>query len=305
MSFGTLIPPLAMGVIDRDAAIRTDPDALDRAWAAPSARVLVLRGSEVPLQGDNLALQPSSGERRDEHWFLGRLAGAPVFAQCLEASPVESDPPKTSWIPALAAGPMLSANEAELVTIALALQRWHASAAFSPRDGSPTILAHAGWARIEPASGVEHFPRTDPAAIVLVEHAGRALLGSNVLWEAGRFSLLAGFVEAGESAEQAARREVEEESGMKIGALTYLGSQSWPFPRSLMLGYRASLAAGQDPAALLPDPGEIAELRWFTRDELRQPSGGLKLPHSGSIARWVIDRWLAEDESDAEASTYV
>jgi NAD+ diphosphatase len=294
------IPPLARGTIDRDAVIRDDPHALDRAWRDPSARLLVLRNSDVPLVGNVLALRPIVGERTDEHWFLGRFAGAPVYAHSIEQHTAddlsEHDQYGALWTPALATGSILSPDESELVAMAVALQRWHASAAFSPRDGSPTVVAKAGWSRVEPLSGAEQFPRTDPAVIVLVVHEDRALLGSNKLWETGRFSLLAGFIEAGESAEQAARREVQEESGMQIGELEYLGSQPWPFPRSLMFSYRARLTPGQDPAALVPDPDEIAELSWFTRSELREPLGGLQLPRVGSIARWVIDNWVSEGD---------
>lgn len=313
------IPPLARGGIDRDAATRMDDAALERAWAEPGARLLELRGTTLPLQDGALALLPIAGPRSTAHWYLGRFAGAPIFATDVDGTDgtdgtggsggtgdsagtggtADRDATTREWVPARAAGVALSPDEAELVAMAVALQHWHASAAFSPRDGSETQTAQGGWARVEPATGVEHFPRTDPAVIVLVVHENRALLGSNVLWEAGRFSLLAGFVEAGESAEQAARREVAEESGVRIDRLDYLGSQPWPFPRSLMLGYLAGLAAGQDPAALSPDPTEIAELRWFSRDELRSPADGLKLPREGSIARWIIDSWIAQGD-DAE-----
>jgi NAD+ diphosphatase len=164
---------------------------------------------------------------------------------------------------------------------------------FSPRDGGATTSVQGGWARLDEHGG-EHFPRTDPAVIVLVEHDDRLLLGSNVLWESGRFSLLAGFVEAGESAEQAVVREVLEESGVRVEDVRYVGSQPWPFPRSLMLGFRARLAEGADPDELVRDESEISELRWFTRDELRTPSADLKLPMGLSIARWLIDLWVDE-----------
>ena len=310
MKDNSTIPPLARGGIDRDAGTRMDDAALDRAWADPAARLLELRGGALPLTGGALALLPIAGLRGPEHWYLGLLAGAPVFAMSAKSASdattatddgARRDTPPIEWVSALAAGVSLPPDEAELVAMSVALTHWHDSAAYSPRDGSATQVAHAGWARIEPETGAEHFPRTDPAVIVLVVHENRALLGSNVLWETGRFSLLAGFVEAGESAEQAARREVEEESGVRIDRLDYLGSQPWPFPRSLMLGYLAGLAQGQDPAALSPDPTEIAELRWFSRDELQRPAQGLKLPREGSIARWIIDLWIAQGDYATDA----
>lgn len=181
-----------------------------------------------------------------------------------------------------------------MLAVALALTAWHQSMGFSPRDGAPTVPANGGWARHDPHGG-EHFPRTDPVVIVLVEHEDRLLLGSNALWESGRFSLLAGFVEAGESAEQAVIREIEEESGLRVDEVRYVTSQPWPFPRSFMLGFRARLATGADPAALSPDPAEISELRWFTREELRNPAPGIRLPMPMSIARWLIDLWVEEE----------
>jgi NAD+ diphosphatase len=140
------------------------------------------------------------------------------------------------------------------------------------------------------------FPRTDPAIIVLVlDNDDRLLLGSNILWPEGRYSLLAGFVEAGESLEQAVIREIFEESGLRVDRPHYLGSQAWPFPRSIMLGYSARVAPDQDPSGILPDGAEIVDLRWLSRDELRAEAGTLLLPGSTSIARGLIEHWLAAD----------
>lgn len=192
-------------------------------------------------------------------------------------------------------GAPLLAAEAELAAIALALAAWHASEPVSARDGAATRPVLGGWARVD-AQGREHFPRTDPVVIVLIEDGDRLLLGSNVLWESGRFSLLAGFVEAGESAEQAVAREVWEEASLRVDDIRYVTSQPWPFPRSFMLGFRARPAEGADTEALVPDPTELSEVRWFTRDELRDPPAGIRLPMPTSIARWLIDRWVAEGE---------
>ena len=303
-------PPLSRGALDRDAATRCDDGLLRAAWHEPSARVLLVRGADVPIlagrsAGDGaLALAPASGELvlsdrdgRAQTLYLGRTADGPVFAvieqEGAEAGPGAIElPPSTAWVHPFEAGELLDDTERELVSVAAALARWHEAAGFSPRDGGATEPMLAGWARRD-AHGAELFPRTDPAVIVLIEHGDRILLGSNALWEPGRFSLLAGFVEAGESLEQAVAREVFEESGVRLGAIEYVTSQPWPFPRSLMLGFRAELADGVDPEALDPDPEEISELRWFTRDELRDPDPGLRLPMSLSIARWLIDRWVA------------
>lgn len=288
-------PPLAGGSLDRDAASRLQPEALAAAWSEPGALVLRLRAAEVPVvctdDGPRLALVAADGEyaTRGGGIFLGRVDGAAVFAVEVSGPGVHGE----SWQHPFEAVSRLGETDRQLIAVASALLRWHESAGFSPRDGSPTQPAQGGWARIDPSGG-EHFPRTDPAVIVLIEHEDRILLGSNVLWEEGRFSLLAGFVEAGESLEQAVVREVFEEAGMRLGEVEYVASQPWPFPRSLMIGFRAGLAAGVDPNDLRPDPTEISELRWFAREELRRPSPGLKLPRPLSIARWLIDGWLAE-----------
>lgn len=327
----TQLPPLSSGTIDRDAATRTDAEALAAAWADPAARLLVLRGARVPiLETDERTDEPGNdedagagaeGEARlgfvpvvgafgDEHAFLGRADGAPVFvafgpdddeapievrnASSLDEIALSEPKRRIVWKSPLQIPGLRTDRERELMTAALALAAWHRSAGFSPVDGRATRPTWGGWARTDP-DGALLFPRTDPAVIVLVEHDGRVLLGSNALWETGRFSLLAGFVDAGESAEQAVVREIGEEAGIPVGEVRYVASQPWPFPRSLMLGFHARLAPGFDPAALSPDPEEISELRWFTRDELRDPPPGVRLPGPLSIARWLIDRWVGEE----------
>jgi NAD+ diphosphatase len=250
-------------------------------------QLLPFRATDGPLD-----LVPVTGELGPGHVYLGRADGDAVFA----ARATEGDgypEPAGGWLHPFSAHPLMTPLQLELMTVALATVSWNASMPFSPRDGGATTSVQGGWARLDEHGG-EHFPRTDPAVIVLVEHDDRLLLGSNVLWESGRFSLLAGFVEAGESAEQAVVREVLEESGVRVEDVRYVGSQPWPFPRSLMLGFRARLAEGADPDELVRDESEISELRWFTRDELRTPSADLKLPMGLSIARWLIDLWVDE-----------
>ena len=154
-----------------------------------------------------------------------------------------------------------------------------------------TTIERAGWVQRDPESGLEVFPRTDPAVIMLVHDGGnRCVLGRQAVWPAGRFSILAGFVEPGESAEAAVAREVAEEVGLRVTDVRYVGSQPWPFPQSLMLGFVAR-AVGD--LGLTLDPTEIEEARWFTRDELRSGEGPKALPPPVSIARNIIDRWVA------------
>lgn len=300
--------PLTGGWIDRDADTRSSAKALALAWNEPAARVLRLRGATVPVRRGTprdpdlgRVTEASDGATRlvfvstshvdavpHARMYLGRHEGNPVFAV---SQPIDTETDSTeSWEHPFTVGIELEPAERELVTVASALIRWHEAAAFSPRDGSETEISDGGWSRRD-AHGGELFPRTDPAVIVLIEHDGRVLLGSNVLWETGRFSLLAGFVEAGESLEAAVAREVYEESGVRVSNIRYLASQPWPFPRSLMVGFCANLAPGQNPADLAPDTAEISELRWFTRDEVLNRPEGIRLPGDLSIAGALLKAW--------------
>jgi NAD+ diphosphatase len=153
-------------------------------------------------------------------------------------------------------------------------------------------VVQAGWARRCDREGNLLFPRTDPAVIVLVtDDDDRVLLGSNALWEQHRFSLLAGFVEPGESLEAAVAREVGEEAGVRVDRVAYGGSQPWPLPASLMLGFTARVADGAAPSSAAPDGVEILQLRWFSRAELAEAAGEIALPGGTSIASWLLERW--------------
>jgi NAD+ diphosphatase len=187
-------------------------------------------------------------------------------------------------------GSVLSDRDAGLFTEALGIINWHDSHRFSPRTGEPTVPAKGGWVRVDSA-GHEVFPRTDAAIIVGITDADdRILLGSNAMWESNRYSLLAGFVEPGESLETAVVREVFEESGLRVVDPVYLGSQPWPFPASLMLGFTAKLDPASDGIGA-PDGTEILEVRWFSREELAAALSEIKLPGSTSIARAIIEDW--------------
>jgi NAD+ diphosphatase len=178
-----------------------------------------------------------------------------------------------------------------MLTEALAILNWHHSHGFSPRTGNPTVPEKGGWVRRDPMSDTEVFPRTDPAVIVgIVDAQDRMLLGSNALWESQRYSLLAGFVEPGESLEAAVIREVFEESGVRVVDPVYLGSQPWPFPASLMLGFTARVA-DDFTGDLAPDGTEILDLRWFSREELIASLDHVILPGRTSIARAIIEEW--------------
>ena len=272
--------PLSRFEIDRDYLTRERENLFDELWADPATRVLPIFGQTALLSGPaSLALLPTSALPNEGlRVYLGRStsttspepAGTPIVAVLLEelGQLAESD-----WAGLRQVGTTLSDRDAGMLTEALAILNWHSSHLFSPRTGEATVSEKGGWVRRDPVSDTEVFPRTDPAVIVGVTDADdRMLLGSNALWESNRFSLLAGFVEPGESLESAVIREIFEESGVRIVDPVYLGSQPWPFPASLMLGFMAKVDpdfAGIEQA----DGVEILDLRWFSREELAASLG--------------------------------
>jgi NAD+ diphosphatase len=203
-----------------------------------------------------------------------------------------SGTPVDSWSGLREVGSDLGDRDAGLLAQAVGIVEWHERNRFSPYTGAATTIEKSGWTQRDPTTGQEVFPRTDPAVIMLVHDGGdRCVLGRQAVWPPGRFSILAGFVEPGESAEAAVAREVAEEVGLEVTDVRYVSSQPWPFPQSLMLGFTAS-AVGTD---LQVDHDEIEEARWFSRAELRAGTGPAALPPPVSIARHIIDAWLAEE----------
>ena len=199
-------------------------------------------------------------------------------------------------------GAMLSDRDAGLFTHAVALANWHETHTHCPRCGTPTVPTPAGHLTTCPKDGTDHFPRLDPAVIMLViDPDDRCLLARNALWPPRRMSVVAGFVEPGESAEHAVVREVHEETSIVVSHVRYLGSQPWPMPRSLMLGFRAEAAGGQSIAV---DEEELGEARWFTRAEMRAAidAGELGIAPTSSIARRLIEHWYGAELPDGPAS---
>ncbi|MBB2946144.1 NAD+ diphosphatase [Actinoplanes lutulentus] len=306
-------PPLARTTLDRAAHRRKDEAWLADAWTrglvlvvdlAKGGRALV---TDRPDDGVALILVPSSQapDAAQEPWFLGVDAGGvPIWT--VDAPVEATGDQRAATLREI--GHLLDDRDAGLFTAAAALGNWHRSHGFSPRTGKPTTVVEAGWARADD-EGQLMWPRTDPAMIVLVHDgvagpAGRCLLGHNASWPTGadgvrRFSCLAGYVEPGESSEAAVVREVHEEVGIRLSSLHYVGSQSWPFPGSLMLGFHAVADPGQ-PFVL--DPEEIDEAHWFTRDAIAKmiaggyidPESGvpMSLPMRSSIAFYLVEKWL-------------
>jgi NAD+ diphosphatase len=226
--------------------------------------------------------------------FLGMVDGAARFA-------VEVGHGDPAEVAALAGGEfqelrrhgaVLPPGEAGLLAFARGMMHWHARHRFCGVCGEPAEPRDAGHVRVctAPACGATHFPRTDPAVIVLVTHGERALLGRQPAWDPGRYSTLAGFVEPGESLEDAVAREVREEAGVRLREIRYHSSQPWPFPSSIMVGFTARAASD----AITVDHDELEDARWFTRDDLRRglADGSLLLPSDISIAHRLVTEWL-------------
>ena len=285
---------LARAEVDRSAHLRADNAWLATAWADPRTRVLAVeQGRALCDMGHELArlMFVSPPQAPDGVRFLLGVDDDDVVYFGV-AGPLAEPPRETvRAVPLREAGPLLSGRDAGLLTHAVALANWHETFTHCPRCGAVTAPISSGHARKCPVDGSEHFPRVDPAMIVLVtDRADRCLLARNAMWPARRVSILAGFVEAGESAEQAVAREVREETGVVVGAVSYLGSQPWPMPQSLMLGFRAEAAGSTE---ITVDADEIAEAHWYSRDDLRAAvdSGDLLLPPPVSIAHRIIESW--------------
>jgi NAD+ diphosphatase len=304
--------PLARAALDRDHLGRAGgidallDDARTRAIVLHEGRALLATPTTLAI------LPPSIVPQAALAVYLGRTTrpapdvpqGTPIVALAVDSTDgfdelddIPSGPAR--WGDLRRIGARLDDRDAGLFTQALAILNWHTVSRFSPAAGVETEPALAGWVRRDD-SGKEYFPRTDAAVIVGVLDADdRLLLGSNALWEANRFSLLAGFVEPGESLEAAAIREVFEESGVRVEHPRYLGSQPWPFPASLMVGFEARVALGADTAAR-PDGEEIVALRWFSRADLAAAvaAGEVLLPGPTSIARAIIEHWYGAPIDD-------
>jgi NAD+ diphosphatase len=300
--------------LDRAAGWRDDPAALAAALAG--GLVLPLWRGRVPVDAaGSLHWVPAghpvlAGGRPPV--LLGRQGGVAHLAVDISdwepeagAAAAEAGPFDAVTIPhpALPAGTaladlrsamrQLTVREGELAAIARALVLWHRSHGFCAACGTASAPAQAGWQRRCPACAATHFPRTDPVVIMLVTRGERTLVGRSPGWPAGMYSCLAGFVEPGETVEAAVRREVAEETGITIGRVTYVASQPWPFPASLMLGCTAEALD----ETVTPDPAELEDARWIDRSEMVEVMAGthpeIRPARRGAIAHALISAWLA------------
>ena len=300
---------LSRSTVDRATPRRADGAWVEAAWADLSSRVLVVSDSQALVRsadGRPELVFVSSAEAPEGTKFLLGVDADDVayFGVSVPggASRVRSGEDDVQPMSLRQVGALLSDRDAGLLTHAVALANWHDTHTHCPRDGTPTVPAPAGHLTTCPTDGSEHFPRLDPAVIMLViDPDDRCLLARNALWPKGRMSVLAGFVEPGESAEHAVAREVFEETAITVGHIRYLGSQPWPMPRSLMLGFQAAAHAGQ---RITVDAEEIGEARWFTRQEMLAAigTGELALAPTSSIARRLIEFWYGGELPDGQGS---
>lgn len=308
------VPRLSRSTVDREEPARTDPERLAKLWAKGRV-VLVDKKGRTPVRADatELSTRPTAGDLPPEAMLLGELDGVGYWALTTEEELREGvqSPDRSwglwsgarsedgeEWHDLRTTGALLSDTAAGLFTTAVALTGWHAHARFCAKCGSPVEQVNAGWATRCTGCGREEYTRTDPAVICLV-HDDDGVNGSSVLlarqpiWPPARYSVLAGFVEAGESLEACVAREIREEVGIEVTGIRYLGSQPWPFPRSIMVGFAA--VAVDRTATLVPAEGEIEEARWVTRDQVRaalaEDQPDLKLPGGTSIAYQMIRGW--------------
>jgi NAD+ diphosphatase len=290
--------------LDRAGTERSDPGWVAERLSDPASRVLVASADGVLVRADppvsllRLPVPAHAGRAAGEAWpvMLGLEDGVALFAVDLDAAPPEerrrlSEGGRIATL--REAGRVLAPAEAGLAAYLVALLNWHRRLRFCPACAGPLLVTDGGFARMCPACGAQHFPRTDPAVIMLVENDGHALLGRQAGWPRGQYSVLAGFLGPGESVEEAVIREVKEESGITIHEPHFVCSQPWPFPLSVMLGFEAR-SEGGDPC---PRDGELEDVRWFSREEVGAALSGrsdhLVVPPGISISYFLIERWVA------------
>jgi NAD+ diphosphatase len=285
-----LLPDFAFRVTahDRLTDRRKDAAFLDAAAADPATRVLIMKGEELAATDDGLVLVGASESPPGEQLLLGSVDDVAYFVTLVDDDDASTDGLAFAGLRQLAA--TLGESELSLAVHAIALGGWHRRHPMCSVCGTRTAIAEGGASRTCPHCSTQHFPRTDPAVIMLVvDEQGRCLLGHNGARASGWFSTLAGFVEPGESLEEAVAREVLEETAVVVTDVTYAGSQPWPFPSSLMLGFLAKAST----VDIRVDGEEITEARWFTREELAAEveAGDLVVPTTLSIAGALLSHW--------------
>ena len=270
--------------LDRADLLRSQPERIAELARDPAARELQWLDGFPSLDSDG---RLSWSKVDDPALFLGFDQGSPRFTSLAPHSPADI----RAAFPLLA---LLDPNDAAIFAAALSLTNWHRRHQFCASCGQPSAIIRGGWSRRCESCEAEHFPRVDPVVIMLAEHDGRLLLGRQPQYPPNRYSALAGFVEAGETIEAAVARELAEEAGIAVADVTYIASQPWPFPSSLMIGCTARALDDR----LTIDTTELDDARWFTRDEVAAalagaPDAAFLPPPPYAIARTLLENWLA------------
>lgn len=302
----SLVLPLARSAVDRSYLRRKDEFWISELLQKSTTRVLPIFDGKVLLReavGETQAalrlFAPELLDGAELHVYLGcsteEVFDEPVGTELLlavlsQTSARRLEPDETKWHTLRRNGAGLADRDAGIYAQALSIANWHAAHPRCSQCGQETEVIESGWVRRCSNDNKDFYPRTDPAIIAaIVDDQQRLLMGSQGIWEDNRWSVLAGFVEPGESLTAAVEREIFEESGLRVSNIEFLGSQAWPFPYSLMVGFTAQ-AIGQQ--QLQPDGLEIEKLRWFSRDELAENVATLLLPSRLSIARALIENWF-------------
>jgi NAD+ diphosphatase len=296
-------------LIERTAELRTDAVALSALEKDGRARTYAVAGDMVVLKNaadlcDPLFTLPQARglARTGETAFLGLMEGAPRFVLALDPAAVEGLKARNDFVVtdlrSIAVRGLVAADHLPPLAEGKALINWHGRHRFCSNCGTPTNLVQGGWRRDCPACRAQHFPRTDPVVIMLPVDGGRCVLGRSHRFQSGMWSCLAGFVEPGETIEEAVRRETREEAGIVCGRVAYFASQPWPFPTSLMIGCHAE-ALSRD---IVIDATELDDARWFDREEvatmlLRSHPDGLTTPPTVAIAYHIIRAWVEDEVS--------
>jgi NAD+ diphosphatase len=277
----------AGAALDRAGPHRRDPAWLAARLADPATRALAASEAGVIVAGERP--RRFAVDELPEGLELVLLGVDGEDHAVFAADPGDELPGERRGLRDLA--PVLSQAEGGIVAHAVGMLNWHRRHRFCANCGASTEAREGGYVRVCPVCGTQHHPRTDPVVIMLVTDGDRALLGRQAQWPSGRYSALAGFVEPGESLEEAVAREVREEAGVRVADVRYRSSQPWPFPTSLMLGFSAQWAGGEP--AVRDD--ELEDVGWFTREAI--VGGDVLLPPPTAIARRLIDEWLGDDDA--------
>jgi NAD+ diphosphatase len=284
--------------LDRQSTRRADEAWIGEQLRNPNTPVLAMWEGK-PFVAEDARIAYLTADRAvaaaggtDGFLFLGMDGDTPVFAVELASEDSLGEPGRFAELRSVALD--LPGPEAGIVATAKSLFDWRRRHRFCAACGAPTRGVDAGWRRLCPACGAEHFPRVDPVVIMLAVSNGRCLLGRNVGWPEGRMSALAGFMEPGETIEAACARELKEEASLVVKRVVYHSTQPWPFPSSLMIGLIAEVEEGPG----VPDGVEVEELRWFTREEARTVLEGrhaeVATPGGLGVARQLLASWVEE-----------